>query len=130
MIRRPPRSTLFPYTTLFRSADELRARLAQPHAQLQLWNVLTDEYFAGEMIPGSRRVALDTVGRAVAESGLARDAEIVVYCSGPGCPQSGAAAEKLVKLGFTNVRAFKGGLEAWKAAGLEVERVAAAERAA
>src|SRR2546422_2334529 len=25
MIRRPPRSTLFPYTTLFRSADLLRA---------------------------------------------------------------------------------------------------------
>src|SRR3712207_9419544 len=24
MIRRPPRSTLFPYTTLFRSRDELR----------------------------------------------------------------------------------------------------------
>src|SRR3989442_11862180 len=24
MIRRPPRSTLFPYTTLFRSVDELR----------------------------------------------------------------------------------------------------------
>src|SRR3712207_7671212 len=26
MIRRPPRSTLFPYTTLFRSADALRSR--------------------------------------------------------------------------------------------------------
>src|SRR5256885_10475071 len=26
MIRRPPRSTLFPYTTLFRSAPELRLR--------------------------------------------------------------------------------------------------------
>src|SRR3712207_8547798 len=25
MIRRPPRSTLFPYTTLFRSADEVEA---------------------------------------------------------------------------------------------------------
>src|SRR3712207_6900266 len=25
MIRRPPRSTLFPYTTLFRSADTMRA---------------------------------------------------------------------------------------------------------
>src|SRR2546430_9858906 len=25
MIRRPPRSTLFPYTTLFRSAEEIRA---------------------------------------------------------------------------------------------------------
>src|SRR3712207_7360034 len=27
MIRRPPRSTLFPYTTLFRSDDEFRALL-------------------------------------------------------------------------------------------------------
>src|SRR3712207_7059492 len=26
MIRRPPRSTLFPYTTLFRSADQVEAR--------------------------------------------------------------------------------------------------------
>src|SRR3989442_10375120 len=29
MIRRPPRSTLFPYTTLFRS--HLRARFSQPY---------------------------------------------------------------------------------------------------
>src|SRR2546425_9064301 len=28
MIRRPPRSTLFPYTTLFRSADERAHRVA------------------------------------------------------------------------------------------------------
>src|SRR2546430_15707482 len=31
MIRRPPRSTLFPYTTLFRSADQLRYRAAGDH---------------------------------------------------------------------------------------------------
>src|SRR3712207_9304894 len=30
MIRRPPRSTLFPYTTLFRSADGQGARPARP----------------------------------------------------------------------------------------------------
>src|SRR2546430_13077539 len=29
MIRRPPRSTLFPYTTLFRSPPRLRARVAR-----------------------------------------------------------------------------------------------------
>src|SRR2546430_12626617 len=29
MIRRPPRSTLFPYTTLFRSLDTILLRLAQ-----------------------------------------------------------------------------------------------------
>src|SRR2546430_17138587 len=30
MIRRPPRSTLFPYTTLFRSNLDLRRRVAAP----------------------------------------------------------------------------------------------------
>src|SRR3712207_9352889 len=30
MIRRPPRSTLFPYTTLFRSQDACRPRRAHP----------------------------------------------------------------------------------------------------
>src|SRR3712207_8208324 len=29
MIRRPPRSTLFPYTTLFRSAEDVRAELLE-----------------------------------------------------------------------------------------------------
>src|SRR3954463_5318629 len=31
MIRRPPRSTLFPYTTLFRSRDPARGRQVLPH---------------------------------------------------------------------------------------------------
>src|SRR3989441_12910008 len=33
MIRRPPRSTLFPYTTLFRSQPELKAKLHLPELQ-------------------------------------------------------------------------------------------------
>src|SRR3712207_7147724 len=35
MIRRPPRSTLFPYTTLFRSRRDPRARRAPPGARLR-----------------------------------------------------------------------------------------------
>src|SRR5256886_10232618 len=35
MIRRPPRSTLFPYTTLFRSMDA--GRLAAPYAADAAW---------------------------------------------------------------------------------------------
>src|SRR2546430_13513682 len=34
MIRRPPRSTLFPYTTLFRSESEFGTGLQAPHAVL------------------------------------------------------------------------------------------------
>src|SRR3712207_3873797 len=38
MIRRPPRSTLFPYTTLFRSGDEVRGEvpLVELHALREL----------------------------------------------------------------------------------------------
>lgn len=32
---------------------------------------------------------------------------VEVYCSGPGCPQSVAAARKLTTLGYTNVHAFQ-----------------------
>src|SRR3712207_7931904 len=36
MIRRPPRSTLFPYTTLFRSQDELVEEVGLPTPDLAL----------------------------------------------------------------------------------------------
>jgi rhodanese-related sulfurtransferase len=109
--------------------DELTARQREGGVA-ELWNVLTDDYFTGELIPGSRRVPLDRIGRVVASSPLPRDTEIVTYCSGPGCPQSKSAAEKLTALGYTNVRAFEGGLEAWKASGRAVEPAAAAADAA
>ena len=100
-------------------------RLLDGGTRIEFWNVLTDEYFSGEMIPGSRRVPLDQVGREVASARLDKDATIVVYCGGPQCPQSGMAAEKLVRLGYTNVRSFEGGLQEWQAAGRELERPAA-----
>jgi rhodanese-related sulfurtransferase len=87
----------------------------------EFWNALTQEYFGGELIPGSRWVPVDRVGREVAGRSLDKSARIVVYCSAPACPNSGDAATKLVTLGFTNVRVFAGGLEAWKAGGRGVE---------
>src|SRR5260221_5367025 len=58
MIRRPPRSTLFPYTTLFRSRSRLREKLghsvwALPRSAIQLLGKL------------SRRAGLDRTGHAV-----------------------------------------------------------------
>jgi rhodanese-related sulfurtransferase len=107
------------------TAHRLRERLAAG-AVAEFWNVLTDDYFSGTLIPGSRRVPVDQVGREIARSGLPRDTAIVVYCSGPACPQSRAAAEKLVALGFTQVQLFEGGLEAWRDAGLALEQLAPA----
>jgi rhodanese-related sulfurtransferase len=87
----------------------------------EFWNVLVRDYFGGEMIPGSRWVPLDRIGREVSGRSLDRNAHIIVYCSGTSCPNSRDAGDKLATLGFTNVRVFEGGLEAWKASGRGLE---------
>ena len=99
------------------STEQLQQRLKQANS-LQFWNVLTDGYFKGEMIPGSRRVPLDTIGREVSEAQFPKGQEIIVYQGGP---QSLKAAYKLTDLGYTNVSIYEGGLEEWKKAGNKIE---------
>src|SRR5438034_3597346 len=59
MIRRPPRSTLFPYTTLFRSVFKNRANL--PERAYILWLKESAEYIKF-VNPGYLRVAPETCG--------------------------------------------------------------------
>lgn len=110
------------------STEKLQQRLEQGE-RLHLWNVLTDGYFKGEMIPGSRRVPLDAIGHKLSEAKSPKDKEIIVYCGGPTCPQSLQAAQKLMDLGYTNVKAYEGGLEEWKNAGNKIERLEQASAA-
>src|SRR3712207_7195606 len=42
MIRRPPRSTLFPYTTLFRSQEQIVARMNEILKQMSQWDSFVD----------------------------------------------------------------------------------------
>lgn len=104
------------------STEELQQRLKQGNS-LHFWNVLTDGYFTGEMIPGSRRVPLDTLGLELSDIQAPKGEEIIVYCGGPTCPQSLQAAQMLTDLGYTNVKAYEGGLEEWKSAGNKIERL-------
>jgi rhodanese-related sulfurtransferase len=104
------------------TTQELSRKLEQG-GDFHFWNVLTDEYFHGELIPGSHRVPLDEIGREVAAMNLEKDAEIITYCGGPQCPQSMLAAKKLIELGYTNVTAYEGGLEEWKNAGHEIVKL-------
>ncbi len=104
------------------SLEELKSRLEAPNAPV-LVNVLTEEYFTkknGARIPGSLWIPLDEVGDKFPKM-FNKDREIVVYCGGLQCPQSRMAAEKLVNLGFTHVKAFEGGLEEWSKAGNPLE---------
>src|SRR5258705_3996707 len=56
MIRRPPRSTLFPYTTLFRSANYAFQAVEIPAGRHRLLLVYRDRaFFAGAIISGTDR---------------------------------------------------------------------------
>src|SRR2546430_9377219 len=78
MIRRPPRSTLFPYTTLFRSRD-LRARatllLTVPTAQLQIRAASSYEKPPAPTSISASRCSSERQlsARAVSESSAAQD---------------------------------------------------------
>src|SRR5260370_22572654 len=79
MIRRPPRSTLFPYTTLFRSAanladavvqrriDTLRVRSTEENVRLQVLNAIS-------LVEGSREsVRIEKIARDLAQKRVDAD---------------------------------------------------------
>jgi len=71
-------------------------------------------------IPGAITVALDSIGGEIGK--LPRDREIVVYCACPNEASAAKLARILVGHGFERVRPLKGGIDAWQAAGLELDR--------
>src|SRR3712207_9024302 len=69
MIRRPPRSTLFPYTTLFRSpVDRVALRVLRAAVEVFPALRLLHDYLAlatGARAGDARRLALDVLARGV-----------------------------------------------------------------
>lgn len=104
------------------SLNELKNRMKDGNKPVVV-NVLTEQFYKehnGERIPGSLWIPLNEVEQTFPKK-FSKEEEIITYCGGPKCPQSKQAAEKLINLGFKNVRAFEGGLEEWKNAGLQLE---------
>jgi rhodanese-related sulfurtransferase len=52
-----------------------------------------------------------------------KGALVVAYCGSPSCGAYAQAAAAAVKLGYTNVRHYPGGLSGWKEAGEPTERL-------
>ncbi|HKB61840.1 MAG TPA: DedA family protein/thiosulfate sulfurtransferase GlpE [Burkholderiales bacterium] len=70
-------------------------------------------------IPGALAMNAAEVDRRLGE--LPADREIVFYCTCPNEASAAQVAKKLIGLGYTKVRPLHGGLDAWIAAGYEVE---------
>ncbi|HSI57037.1 MAG TPA: DedA family protein/thiosulfate sulfurtransferase GlpE [Ideonella sp.] len=71
-------------------------------------------------IPGAILVNNDDWPAALAAP--SDDAVVVVYCACPNEASAAVVAKKLMQRGFKKVRPLKGGIDAWRAAGLTLER--------
>src|SRR5260370_19978386 len=67
MIRRPPRSTLFPYTTLFRSRSaNAIAKSNLPTSRLPSWPFVLRQFCPRRPLPNPRKTYLRRAARAAA----------------------------------------------------------------
>ena len=72
-------------------------------------------------IPGAVHVPGAELAERIGSVVPDRDADVVVYCWGPGCNGSTRAALRLAELGYTHVRELIGGFEYWAREGLAIE---------
>jgi rhodanese-related sulfurtransferase len=94
-------------------------RILEGGEPLIILDVRSKEDYAMEHIKGARSLPLDELDRA---KQIFKPADnIIVYCDSFVCSASSSAAKMLSRMGFTNVRDFKGGLREWKMNGLSVE---------
>ena len=96
--------------------DELITRLER-REPTQLVMALGKWAYEQVRIPGS--LLLGDVRQA--SETLSREREIIIYCANEACPASYRAYYHLKSLGYTQIKRFAGGLEAWVEAGLPVE---------
>jgi membrane protein DedA with SNARE-associated domain/rhodanese-related sulfurtransferase len=80
-------------------------------------------------LPGALEMSLDEISMRTPE--FPENREIIFYCACPNEASAALAARKLMDRGYTRVRPLRGGLDAWAAAGYELEhRLGVQERAA
>ncbi|MBS3765064.1 rhodanese-like domain-containing protein [Candidatus Bipolaricaulota bacterium] len=95
--------------------EKLESKL-EDQCGFTLIEVLEEEEYEQGHIPGAINIPLEEIGREVKDK-LETEQEIIVYCADEDCGASPAAAEKLDKLGFENVRDYEGGKKDWVEAG-------------
>ena len=100
--------------------ETLRRRI-ENRDELVLVDALSLISYAASHLPGAMNMpperVEDLAPRRIPDLG----AEIVVYCASPTCMSSVEVAQRLIELGYANVRHYAGGKSAWIEAGLPLE---------
>jgi rhodanese-related sulfurtransferase len=100
--------------------DSLREKI-ESGADFVLVDALAPMAYAFSHLPGAINIAPDWIDDRARRRIPDLDTEVVVYCADPGCDSSVIVANRLVELGYRNVRHYAGGKRDWEAAGLPLE---------
>ena len=78
----------------------------------------------GKRIPGAKQLSPDATKNDIKKAvGEDKNALIITYCGGPQCPLSSKLAERLKKMGYTNVIEYPEGMPGWTEAGGKMGKV-------
>jgi rhodanese-related sulfurtransferase len=101
------------------SRDELREALQAQ--RVTLVDALPASYYDQQHLPGAVNLVEDEVAERASALLPDRTATVVTYCSNAACSNSKAVAQRLERLGYTDVRTYREGIQDWVEAGLPVE---------
>jgi rhodanese-related sulfurtransferase len=100
--------------------ESLRERI-ESGADFVLVDALSPLAYAMSHLPGAINITPDWVDDRARRRIPDLDTEVVVYCADAGCDSSVLVANRLIELGYRNVRHYAEGKRDWVAAGLPVE---------
>ena len=100
--------------------DTLRSWI-ESGKDLVLVDALSPMSFAMTHLPGAINITPDWIDDRARRRIPDPDTPIVVYCADAGCDSSVIVANRLIELGYRNVRHYADGKRDWVAAGLPVE---------
>lgn len=100
--------------------ESLRRRLEEGN-ELVLVDALAPLSYAARHLPGAINIPPARVDELAGSQIPGLDTEIVVYCADAGCDASVEVAQRLIELGYRNVRHYSGGKRDWADAGLPFE---------
>lgn len=101
------------------SRDDLKAALDD--GKVIVVDTLPESYYAQQHLPGALNLVESDVAARASELLPDLGATIVTYCSNTSCNNSHAVAVRLEKLGYSDVRRYREGIEDWHNAGLPTE---------
>ena len=98
--------------------DELREAIER--GTVTVVDALPAGYYDQQHLPGAINLVESDVDARAGVLLPDRSASIVTYCSNAACGNSQAVANRLAKLGYTDVRKYREGIQDWVEAGLDV----------